>query len=289
MRGAPRAGTTQTSFRWRWWSGCSRASLWRCRSWWSPKTASPRCATSWTSRVPTSQKTRLPAWQGSWQEGLRPLPRAVTTFPAHCWPWQAWTGAAPRRPRRSFCQAKRTKVTPPPVSRRHPCGSPTSVDGWVVACRLADASLAAAVVQCVPGGVGHHRNRREPLQHVHSRHVCPEPAEPCLPAVPVGDVRGLLGVHPLQSLHHRHLLDAGGPHTASFLQAVPKGSLEWARVRAQRVLAGFQAVLHVPREHDQPGGRQRRVPGAGHARYQLDDALRSHRLLRSLPQRHIPG
>jgi len=55
----------------------------------------------------------------------------------------------------------------------------------------------------------------------------------------------------------------------------------------RRARAGRAPVPHVPRKCDQCGGRQRRVRRAGAAGHQPDHALRGHRLLRRLPERHL--
>ena len=52
---------------------------------------------------------------------------------------------------------------------------------------------------------------------------------------------------------------------------------------------GVAAVLHVPLQLDQPGGRQQQLPRGDHPRRAPGHALRCDRLLWRLPQRHLPG
>ena len=76
--------------------------------------------------------------------------------------------------------------------------------------RLASGALAAAMVQHLPSGLGQHGHRRCQLPDVHARQLRGSAAEPCVHRLRQRHLRLLLGLHPLQPLHHRHLRAQAG-------------------------------------------------------------------------------
>lgn len=71
--------------------------------------------------------------------------------------------------------------------------------------RVAGPPLTAALVQYLPSRVGQHKHGCGKVPDVHARQLCINATEPWLHPLWQRHLCLLLGIHPLQSLHHRHL------------------------------------------------------------------------------------